>query len=99
MSEETPSPAPAAAPVAATAPAPAAGVAVAPAAPVKAPEPPVELAPEGMLCKVCGERLKVTARRGPLTEYTCSKMKDDSPILEDKYLEWRDHWLGSRILK
>ncbi len=81
-------------PAASPAPAP-----VAPAAPAKAPEPPIELAPEGMLCAVCNERLRVGTRYSTVIEYVCSKLKDEGPILADKYADWRDHWVASRVQK
>lgn len=79
-----PSPAPAAAPVAPAA----------PAAPVFKP------APDGMTCKICGAPLKYAPASGSSSqEFVCSTLKDDSPILADKYEEWRNHWVGSRVVK
>ena len=86
---ETPTPAPAVAPAAPAAPA------AAPAAPAK----PVELAPEGVNCPHCGERARVWARYGKTIEYACPTLKEDAPILADKYVEWRDLLLKSRISK
>jgi hypothetical protein len=83
---ETPTPAaPAAAPAAA-----------APAAPAAK---PVELAPEGIVCPHCGERARVWARYAQTIEYACPTLKDDAPVLADKYVEWRDLLLKSRISK
>ena len=89
---ETPTPAPAAAPAA---PSPAVPAAAAPAAPAK----PVELAPEGINCPHCGERARVWARYAKTIEYACPTLKEDAPILADKYAEWRDLLLKSRISK
>jgi hypothetical protein len=85
-----PTPAPAAA-----APATAAAPAAAPAVPAK----PVELAPEGINCPHCGERARVWARYAKSIEYACPTLKEDAPVLADKYVEWRDLLLKSRISK
>ena len=83
---EVPTPPPAAA-------APAA--APAPAAPVK----PIELAPEGNNCPHCGERMRLWAKYAKTVEYACPTLKEDAPILADKYVEWRDLLLKSRVSK
>lgn len=89
MENPTPSPAPAAAPLAApTAPA---------AAPVAAPAKPVELAPEGMNCPHCHERMRVYARYAKSIDYCCPSLKEDPPVLADKYNEWRDLLLKSKV--
>jgi len=79
----------------ATAPAPAA----APASPKPAAPPvkPVELAPEGLDCPHCGQRLRVYARYASSIEYCCASLKEDPPVLADKYAEWRDLFLKSRM--
>ena len=86
---ETPTPA-------APASAPAAPAAAAPAAPAAK---PIELAPEGINCPHCGERARVWARYAQTIEYACPTLKDDAPVLADKYVEWRDLLLKSRISK
>ena len=69
--------------------------AAAPAAPpaVK----PVELAPEGLNCPHCGARLKVWGRYEHSIEYACPTLKEEPPVLADKYAEWRDLLLKSRV--
>ncbi len=89
MSETPPAPAPAS-----PSPAP---VAAAPAAPAAPPAKPVELAPEGNNCPHCGERMRVWARYAKSIEYVCPTLKEDAPILADKYAEWRDLILKSRV--
>lgn len=86
MSESTPPVAPAVIPTVA-------------AAPVTAPAKPVELAPEGVNCPHCGERARVWARYAKSIEYACPTLKEDAPILADKYAEWRDLVVKSRISK
>ena len=90
---ETPAPTPAAAPAPASA---AAATPAAPAAPAAAPAKPIELAPEGINCPHCGERARVWARYAHSIEYACPTLKEDSPVLADKYAEWRDLLLKSR---
>lgn len=92
MENATPNPAPAPAP-AATAPA-APKPAAAPAAP---PAKPVDLAPEGNNCPHCGERMRVYAKYAKSVEYCCPTLKEDPPVLADKYDEWRDLLLTSRV--
>lgn len=83
--------------------APPAAPAAAPVAP--APKPaappakPVELAPEGMDCVHCGQRLRLYAKYAHSVEYCCPSLKEDSPVLADKYAEWRDLYLKSRVTK
>lgn len=84
MENATPNPAPAAAPAAAAA-------AVAPK--------PVELAPEGTNCPHCGERMRVYGKYAKTIEYCCPTLKDEPPVLADKYAEWRDLLLKSRVSK
>ncbi len=80
------------------APAPVASPPAAPsAAPPPAPKPAAELAPEGMDCPHCGKRLRVYARYAHSVEYCCPDLKDDPPVLADKYAEWRDLLLKSRV--
>lgn len=88
------SPAPAPAPAPASAP-----TAVAPAAPKPAAPPakPVELAPEGEDCPHCGKRMRLYARYAKSVEYCCPDLKEDPPVLADKYAEWRDLLLKSRV--
>lgn len=93
MDEATPNPAPA--PAAVPAAAPAAAPAVATAAPAK----PVELAPEGTNCPHCGERMRVYARYQKTIDYCCPTLKEDPPVLADKYAEWRDLLLKSKVSK
>ena len=57
---------------------------------------PVELAPEGLDCPHCGARLKLWARYERSVEYACPNLKDEPPVLADKYNEWRDLYLKSR---
>ena len=96
MSETpAPTPTPAAPKPAAAAGAAPAVAAAAPAAPPK----PVELAPEGMNCPHCGERMRVWARYAKTIEYACPTLKDEAPVLADKYAEWRDLLLKSRVSK
>jgi hypothetical protein len=80
------------------APVPAAG-AVAPAVtPASVPAAkPVELAPEGVNCPHCGARMRVYARYAKSVEYVCPALKEDPPVLADKYLEWRNLYLKSRL--
>ncbi len=87
---ETPAPTPAPTPAAA-----APAVPVTPAVTAK----PVELAPEGFNCPHCGERARVWARYAKSVEYACPTLKEDAPVLADKYVEWRDLLLKSRISK
>jgi hypothetical protein len=81
------------------APAPAAPAAAAPAAPAAAPAKPVELAPEGTNCPHCGERMRVYARYAKTIDYCCPTLKEDPPVLADKYAEWRDLLLKSKVTK
>jgi len=67
--------------------------AAAPAAPAFKP------APDGMTCKVCNAPLKYGPEGKSSQEFVCSTLKDDAPILADKYEEWRNHWVGSRVVK
>ncbi len=96
MSEDTP-----AAPAANPSPAPAsAGTPVATAPkPAAPPAKPVELAPEGLDCPHCGQRLRVYARYAKNIEYCCPSLKEDPPVLADKYADWRDLLLKSRVSK
>ncbi|HTB21935.1 MAG TPA: hypothetical protein VK914_04450 [bacterium] len=96
MSEAS-APVPAAnpAPVPSTAPA-AAAPAPKPAAP---PAKPVDLAPEGVDCPHCGQRMRVFARYSRSVEYCCPSLKEESPVLADKYAEWRDLYLKSRVTR
>ncbi len=89
MENATPSPAPA----------PAAPAAAAPAAPAAAPAKPVELAPEGVNCPHCNERMRVYARYAKTIDYCCPTLKEDPPVLADKYNEWRDLLLKSKVSK
>jgi hypothetical protein len=86
MENATPNPAPAAAPAA-------------PAAVAVAPAKPVELAPEGTNCPHCGERMRVYGKYAKSIEYCCPTLKDEPPVLADKYAEWRDLLLKSRVSK
>jgi hypothetical protein len=72
----------------------AAPAAVAPAAPAAK---VVELAPEGLNCPHCGARLKVWGRYEHSIEYACPTLKEEPPVLADKYAEWRDLLLKSRV--
>jgi hypothetical protein len=74
----------------------AAAVAAVPAAPAA---PPFKPAPDGMTCKICNAPLRYGAEGKITQEFVCSTLKDDSPILSDKYEEWRNHWIGSRTIK
>lgn len=58
---------------------------------------PVELAPEGLDCPHCGARLKLWARYEHSVEYACPSLKEEPPVLADKYADWRDLLLASRI--
>jgi hypothetical protein len=87
MENAQPNPAPA--------PAPAAPAAAATVAPAK----PVELAPEGVNCPHCGERMRVYGKYAKSIEYCCPTLKDEPPVLADKYAEWRDLLLQSRVSK
>jgi hypothetical protein len=58
---------------------------------------PVELAPEGVLCPHCGARMRVYARYAKSVEYVCPSLKEDPPVLADKYVEWRNLYLKSRV--
>ena len=78
---------------AAPAAAPVAAAPVAPAAPTFKP------APDGMTCKVCNAPLKYGPEGKTSQEFVCSTLKDDAPILADKYEEWRNHWVASRVVK
>ena len=91
---EVPNPAPAAA--AAAAPVPSVATAPKPAAP---PAKPVELAPEGTDCPHCGQRMRVFAHYSRSVEYCCPSLKEESPVLADKYAEWRDLYLKSRVTR
>ena len=86
--ENTPTPSPAPAP----APKPAAV-----AAPTAAPTKPIELAPEGNNCAHCGERMRVYAKFTRSIEYCCPSLKEDPPVLADKYAEWRDLLLQTKV--
>ena len=81
---------------AAPSPAPAAA---APAAAAAAPAPVFKPAPDGMTCKICNAPLRYGQEGQSTQEFVCSTLKDDSPILADKYEEWRNHWVGSRVVK
>jgi hypothetical protein len=52
-----------------------------------------------MTCKVCNAPLRYGTEGQSTQEFVCSTLKDDSPILADKYEEWRNHWVGSRVVK
>jgi hypothetical protein len=52
-----------------------------------------------MTCKVCNAPLRYGPEGKTSQEFVCSTLKDDSPILADKYEEWRNHWVGSRVVK
>jgi hypothetical protein len=52
-----------------------------------------------MTCKVCNAPLRYGQEGKNSQEFVCSTLKDDSPILADKYEEWRNHWVGSRQVK
>jgi hypothetical protein len=78
-------------------PSPAAPAPAAPAPAAVAPAKPVELAPEGNNCPHCGERMRVWARYAKSIEYACPSLKDEAPVLADKYVEWRDLVLKSRV--
>jgi hypothetical protein len=69
------------------------------AATAVAPAKPVELAPEGMDCPHCGQRLRVYARYAHSVEYCCASLKEDPPVLADKYADWRDLYLKTRVTK
>jgi len=71
------------------------------AAPVKAAQPvkPLDLAPEGTDCPHCGQRMRVFARYTNSIEYCCPTLKEDAPVLADKYVEWRDLYLKSRVTR
>jgi len=71
----------------------------APAAAAVAPAKPVELAPEGTNCPHCGERMRVYGKYAKSIEYCCPTLKDEPPVLADKYAEWRDLLLKSRVSK
>ncbi|MES2201060.1 MAG: hypothetical protein V4498_02290 [candidate division FCPU426 bacterium] len=93
--EATPTP-PAEAPQpAAAAPAPAAPA----AAPVAPPAPTFKPAPDNLTCKVCNAPLRYGQEGKTSQEFVCSTLKDDSPILTDKYEEWRNHWVASRVVR
>lgn len=78
------------------APAPAIPAAPRPAA-AAAPAKPMELAPEGTDCPHCGQRMRVYARYAKSVEYCCPTLKEDPPVLADKYADWRDLLLKSRV--
>ena len=67
------------------------------AAPVAAPAKPVDLAPEGVNCPHCGERMRVYAKYAKSIDYCCPSLKEDPPVLADKYVEWRDLLLKSKV--
>jgi len=92
--EGTPNPVPANPPAAA--PAAAATAVAAPAAPAA---PAFKPAPDGMTCKVCNAPLRYGVEGKVTQEFVCSTLKDDAPILADKYDEWRNHWVASRVVK
>lgn len=92
MPEETPSSPPAQAPY----PDPGAA-AVAAQTPKPTTSKPMELAPEGMDCPHCGQRMRVFAKYPRSVEYCCPGLKEESPVLADKYAEWRDLLLKSRV--
>jgi hypothetical protein len=56
-------------------------------------------APDGMTCKVCNAPLRYGTEGKSSQEFVCSTLKDDAPILADKYEEWRNHFIGSRVVK
>jgi len=58
---------------------------------------PVELAPEGVDCPHCGARMRVYARYAQSVEYVCPALKEDPPVLADKYVEWRNLYLKTRL--
>ena len=82
-----------------TPPTPPAPAATAVAVPLAVVAKPVELAPEGNNCPHCGERMRLWARYAKSVEYACPTLKEDAPILADKYVEWRDLLLKSRVSK
>lgn len=67
------------------------------ARPAAVPPKPVELAPEGMDCPHCGQRLRLYARHARSVEYCCPGLKEEPPVLADKYAEWRDLLLRTRV--
>lgn len=69
------------------------------AAPAAPPAKPVELAPEGTNCPHCGERMRVYGKYAKSIDYCCPTLKDDPPVLADKYAEWRDLLLKSKVTK
>ena len=78
------------------APVPAAAPAAAPA-PAAPAAKPVELAPEGTNCPHCGARMRLYARYAKSVEYVCPTLREDPPVLADKYVEWRNLYLKSRV--
>lgn len=81
-------------------PAPAAPAAAAPAVAPAAPAAPTfKPAPDGLTCKICNAPLRYGIEGKTTQEFVCSTLKDEGPILADKYEEWRDHWVGSRVTR
>ena len=68
-------------------------------APAAAPPKPVDLAPEGVNCPHCGERMRVYGKYAKSIEYCCPSLKEDPPVLADKYAEWRDLLLKTLVSK
>lgn len=70
-----------------------------PAAPAAVAAKPVDLAPEGTNCPHCGERMRVYGKYATTVDYCCPSLKEDPPVLADKYAEWRDLLLKSKVTK
>jgi hypothetical protein len=90
--DATPNTTPPSAPAVAT-PAPA------PAAPAAPAVPAFKPAPDGLTCAICQAPLKYGIEGKTTQEFVCSTLKDEGPILADKYEEWRNHWVGSRVVR
>ena len=52
-----------------------------------------------MTCKICNAPLRYSTESPNSQEYVCSTLKAEAPILADKYEDWRNHFVGSRVTK
>jgi len=43
--------------------------------------------------------MRVFAHYSRSVEYCCPSLKEESPVLADKYAEWRDLYLKSRVTR
>ena len=73
--------------------------AAAPVAPAAPPALVFTPAPDGLTCKICNAPLRYSTESAQSQEFVCSTLKNEAPILEDKYQDWRNHFIGSRVIR